>query len=156
MDRELVLALAGRGGEEEQAEAEVTEAEAELRGGEGDAQGLALAGVSAQQLDLAAWDGEGVGQQFDQRRVGGAVDRRRGELDLEATGVRTDDAAPGGPRDHLDVELAGVVAGCAHEGVGLGRVGLAHASPFNHRRRLLASIAAAPTTVSPRSSSACR
>ena len=70
-----------------------------------DAEGLALAGGAADEDDLAAGEAQEIGEEIDEGFVGGAVDRRGGELDAEAIAVDADDAAPGGAGDHLHVDL---------------------------------------------------
>src|SRR5690606_18927116 len=113
LDREGHLGGAGEGGEQggEQRGEEGGEAEACAGGGgveAGDPDGLAAASGPARDLERAARELEGGGQQVTQGGVGGAVDRGGGELDLEAAVVQADDLAARGPGRDQDVELAAV------------------------------------------------
>ena len=65
--------------------------------------------VAAQQTHGALGDAQPLGEVLDQRRVGLAVHRRRGQGDLEPVAVNADDGSPLGARLRVHCDDGGVV-----------------------------------------------
>ena len=66
-----------------------------------DAHTFVAAAGAGSDLDRAGRHSEAVGQEADQVRIGGAVDGRSGDTDLEAVAVRPDDGVVSGARLHM-------------------------------------------------------